>query len=95
MEKPSFVQPIGWASEERKPKDSIGWASEERKPKDSFGWASEERKPKDSFGWASEERKPKDKDSFGRAFVWKNQDSIGSRVSQVSSEERKKPKIRK
>ncbi|GET57928.1 hypothetical protein RIR_jg42003.t2 [Rhizophagus irregularis DAOM 181602=DAOM 197198] len=55
----------------------IGWASEERKPKDSFGWASEERKPKDSFGWASEERKPKDKDSFGRAFVWKNQDSIG------------------
>ncbi|CAB5349425.1 unnamed protein product [Rhizophagus irregularis] len=57
--------------------DSIGWASEERKPKDSFGWASEERKPKDSFGWASEERKPKDKDSFGRAFVWKNQDSIG------------------
>ncbi|CAB5394335.1 unnamed protein product [Rhizophagus irregularis] len=45
----------------------IGWASEERKPKDSFGWASEERKPKDSFGWASEERKPKDKDSFIRS----------------------------
>ncbi|CAB4442281.1 unnamed protein product [Rhizophagus irregularis] len=28
---------------------SFGWASEERKPKDSFGWASEERKPKDSY----------------------------------------------
>ncbi|CAB4430939.1 unnamed protein product [Rhizophagus irregularis] len=29
-----FVSKIGWASEERKPKDSIGWASEKRKPKD-------------------------------------------------------------
>ncbi|CAB4441985.1 unnamed protein product [Rhizophagus irregularis] len=50
------IRKIGWASEERKSKDSIGfrWASEVRKPKD-----------KDSFRWASEERKPKDKDSFG------------------------------
>ncbi|UZO04554.1 uncharacterized protein OCT59_024931 [Rhizophagus irregularis] len=73
---------IWWASEERKTKKprfvrSGGLPKNENPKIRKFGWASEERKPKDSFGWASEERKPKDKDSFGRAFVWKNQDSIG------------------
>ncbi|CAB4413328.1 unnamed protein product [Rhizophagus irregularis] len=78
---------IGWASEERKPKDKIH--SEERKPKDkdSTGWTSEERKPKDSIGWASEERKPKDKDSTGWASEErKPKDSIGW------ASEKRKPK---
>ncbi|GET61922.1 hypothetical protein RIR_jg11881.t2 [Rhizophagus irregularis DAOM 181602=DAOM 197198] len=72
----------------------IGWASEERKPKDSIGWASEERKPKDSIGWASEERKPKDKDSCGGLPTNENPKikirSGGFRLSK----ERKKLKIR-
>ncbi|CAB4442108.1 unnamed protein product [Rhizophagus irregularis] len=96
------IRKIGWASEERKPKDSIGfrWASEVRKPKD-----------KDSFRWASEERKPKDKDSLGVSEFPKNEspkDSFVNRkprfvsfgksgtkirlVSQADSKEQKKTK---
>ncbi|UZO27891.1 uncharacterized protein OCT59_021444 [Rhizophagus irregularis] len=92
-------------------KDSFGWASEERKPKDSFGWASEERKPKDkdSFGrafvWKTKirsggvgfrRREKKNQDSIGWASdLWEKRNQDSSRVSHVSSEERKKPKIRK
>ncbi|GET50107.1 hypothetical protein GLOIN_2v1779851 [Rhizophagus irregularis DAOM 181602=DAOM 197198] len=76
------------------------------------GFCVEKPKPRfDRVEWASDLREKKNQDLFGRAFVWKNQDSIGwnglstfgkrrtkirkSRVSRVSSEERKKPKIRK
>ncbi|CAB4494534.1 unnamed protein product [Rhizophagus irregularis] len=56
------------------------------KPKDSIGWASDlwEKRNQDSIGWS------------GLLTFGKRRTKIRkSRVSQVSSEERKKPKIRK
>ncbi|CAB4421330.1 unnamed protein product [Rhizophagus irregularis] len=91
----TFVSSGGLPKNEN-PKIRFGWASEERKPKDSyfrsgglpknetqrfvlsFGWASKKRNPKiRKFGWASEERRF----TIGLGFrVPKNgkfQDSIG------------------
>ncbi|UZO13289.1 uncharacterized protein OCT59_004792 [Rhizophagus irregularis] len=73
---------IWWASEERKTKKPrfvrSGGLPKNENPKIRSGGLPKNENPKiRKFGWASEERKPKDKDSFGRAFVWKNQDSIG------------------
>ncbi|CAB4440602.1 unnamed protein product [Rhizophagus irregularis] len=85
-----FVLSIGWASEERKPKDSFGWASEERKPKDSFGWASEERKPKDSYflsGGLPKNENPK----IRSGGLPKNEDSRSDRLP--CSEEREIPRF--
>ncbi|PKY34899.1 hypothetical protein RhiirB3_532983 [Rhizophagus irregularis] len=102
--KPRFVSKIWRASEERKTKklrfvragfcvekprfDRVEWASDlwEKKNQDSIGWASDlwEKRNQDSIGWS------------GLPTFGKRRTKIRkSRVSQVSSEERKKPKIRK
>ncbi|CAB4484367.1 unnamed protein product [Rhizophagus irregularis] len=74
--------------EPRFDRDWVEWASDlrEKKNQDSIGWASDlwEKRNQDSIGWS------------GLPTFGKRRTKIRkSRVSQVSSEERKKPKIHK
>ncbi|CAB5187736.1 unnamed protein product [Rhizophagus irregularis] len=91
---------FGRASEERKPKDSrSGGLLKKEKPRnqDSIWWASEERKTKKprnvQAGFCVE--KPRFDRVEWASDLWEKKNQDSSRVSQVSSEEQKKPKIRK
>ncbi|CAB4412940.1 unnamed protein product [Rhizophagus irregularis] len=88
------IHKTGWASEERKPKDSIGWASEKRKPKD-----------KDSCGGLLTNENPKIKICSGRCLpiseewkkprFWASEEQRKTKirlVSRVGSDKQKKTK---
>ncbi|CAB4478044.1 unnamed protein product [Rhizophagus irregularis] len=78
------IRKIGWASEERKPKDSIGWASEKRKPKD-----------KDSCGGLPTNENPKIKIRKCGGLLTNENPKIKIRSGGFRlSKERKKLKIR-
>ncbi|CAB5325850.1 unnamed protein product [Rhizophagus irregularis] len=90
------IRKIGWASEERKPKDSIGWASEKRKPKDkdSCGGLPTNENPKIKIrkcGGLLTNENPKIKIRSGGFRLSKERKKL--KIRSVSSEKWKKPRF--